>query len=200
MDQDVVELYEQWALPLDVTVNIAKDENIEHPIYRDTGVPMIQTIDFYCIRSDGEKCAYAVKEKSALDKKRENEKLKIQEEYCLKKGIYFEKVTSDELKTVKCKNLERLYRHSKLDPWLVDVFKIWLSNFVGELSENQFDRVAHTLHTSSMQTGIPYQTAASFFYFAIWKGLLDFDWNLPLVLEMAASDLKLFPNYEYFSF
>lgn len=198
-DQEIYEVYEQYGISIDASIDIANDLKIAHPVYSDTRTPIIQSIDFMCKRHHKRDIAYLVKQASALDNARTEEKLKIQKHFCTDNKIDYKVVTSDELKSIRYENLERLFRHSQLDQMLRGVFKIWFSNFVGELSDNRYDRVAHILKRSAQLTGVTYQRAAQFFYFAIWVCFLVFDFNKPLVLESAASDLELHANDAYFS-
>jgi hypothetical protein len=193
-DKTVSEVYEQFALPLEETTAIAHELDVKHPVYIDSKTPIIQTIDFVCVRKDGTKTSYAVKQASWLDDYRTQEKLAIQEGWCEINDIKFETVSSDDLKTIRCQNLEFLFYHRKLDQFLFGAFRTWLSNFFGELSEHCHDRTAHILERSAELTGLPYQRAAQFFYHSIWIGWINFDWHQPLALELPASDLEVMPN------
>jgi hypothetical protein len=98
------------------------------------------------------------------------------------------------LKTELARNLERLYRHASLDPAFKNIFNIWLSNFLGILADDRHERTSNILEQSGLVTGVPYTKAAHFFYHALWTGRLTFDWQCPLYLEFAASDLGIYPN------
>jgi len=139
--------------------------------------------------------AFAVKEQSALGKLRVHEKLAIQEAYCALRDIEFEILDSSTLKSQHCENLERLNAHAVLDKCLLGVFEHWLLNFIGVLSEDRHERIAEILEKSAQLTGVPYQRSAYFLYHAIWTTKLTFDWSKPFVLEMAASELELYPNH-----
>jgi len=193
-DKSVNEIWEQYGLPLDETSQIAMELGVKHPVYTDSKTPIVQTIDFICNYADGSLKAYAVKQSSYLNDSRTIEKLNIQERWCENNNIAFQVVTSDELKTVRCQNLEFLFYHRKLETLLKPVFNTWLSNFFGELSERVDDRAADILESSAELTGIPFQRAAHFFYYAIWKGVINFDWHQPLALENPASTLEITSN------
>lgn len=193
-DSEIIECYEQYALPLDDSLEIAKELKIKHPVYSDSRVPIIQTIDFLCIRTDGSKIAFPVKQAGATEHHRTAEKLAIQEGYCSKKGISYQIVTSEELKTEHCQNLNRLYKHSELDSLLIEVFKVWLENFIGILADDRHERAANILEKSAETTGISYERATHFFFYSLWNGLLIFNWSRPLYLEKAASDLEIYSN------
>ncbi|MCP8899909.1 TnsA endonuclease N-terminal domain-containing protein [Gilvimarinus xylanilyticus] len=193
---DIVECYEQFAIPIEESVAIAIELGVKHPLHSDTQVPAIQTIDFVCIHKDGEMSAIAVKEHSALDNFRTQEKLAIQEAYCQLNDIKFTILDSSTLKSQQCENLERLSRHATLDKEQELFFDDWLSNFVGILSDDRHERVANVLKKSADMMGFEYARAANLFYHAIWTTRLSFEWTKPLVLEAAASDLKLFPAHD----
>jgi len=193
-DKSIHEVYEQYALPLSETTAIAVELGVQHPAFIDSKTPACQTLDFYCIGKDGSKKAYAVKQESWLDDYRTQEKLAIQEGWCVSNTVEFKVVSSDELKTIRCQNLEFIFYHRHLEKLLLGVFKTWLLNFFGAMSDNRFDRTAHTIEGSAEKTGIPFQRAVHFFYHAIWIGLIDFDWHQPLALELSPSELEIIPN------
>ena len=190
-DPSIVRCYEQYALPLKTTLDIANQLGIAHPVYQDTQVPRVQTIDFYCIRDDGSIIAFPVKEASALTNQRTNEKLAIQEAYCRINDIDYQVRTSDLLRSEFTRNLKRIYRHATISPILNKVFKVWYQNFIGSLSADRHNRASTILEQSSYSTGINYQQAAQFLYHAIWVGKLSFNWEIPLTLELPASDLGI---------
>jgi hypothetical protein len=193
-NKSIHEIYEQYALPISETTAIAKTLGVQHPAFIDSKTPANQTLDFYCLDKDGSKSAYAVKQESWLDDYRTQEKLAIQEGWCAIHNVNFEIVSSDELKTVHCQNLEFLFYHRRLEKLLFGVFKTWILNFFGAMSDDRFERAAHTIENSANMTGIPFKRAVHFFYHAIWVGLIDFDWHQPLALELSISELEIIPN------
>ena len=197
-NSEIYEAYEQYGIPLEDSIRIANELNIAHPVYSDTKTPIVQTIDFMCKRQGKKDIAYLVKQASVIYDERTEDKLKIQKIFCEENNKDCEVVTSNELKTTQCENLENLYRHSSLNRMLIGVFRVWFSNFVGLLAEDRYERVASVLERSSTITGVPYSRAAQFLYHAIWVRLLTFDMSKPLVLESAASELELYPNAAYF--
>ncbi|RTR27018.1 TnsA endonuclease N-terminal domain-containing protein [Shewanella atlantica] len=196
-DTSISEVYEQFAIPLEESIAIADQLGVKHPVYLDSRTPIVQTVDFICLQNDQTKKCIAVKQKSWLEDQRTQEKLAIQEGYCLINDYDFQIVSSDELKTNRCQNLEFLFNHANLDQLLIGVFRVWISNFFGTMADDREDRVAHILERSAKLTGIPYRRAAHFFFHAIWVSLLEFNWHRPLLLEASASDLELKPNDKY---
>lgn len=193
-DNTIVECYEQFALPLEDTLDIATELGVKHPVYPDTRIPIVQTIDFMCTRTNGTRIAFPVKEFDPSSHARTAEKLAIQEGYCAINDIDYQVVTSEELKTRQCENVERIYKHARLDHILKGLFKIWLENFIGCLADDRHERTAHIIERSAEITGVKYQRAVHFFYYALWHCFLIVDWSQPLFLEKAASDLMLHAN------
>lgn len=187
---DIIETYEQFAIPLEFSLPIAKALDVKHPVYIGSNkVPIIQTIDFVSIRSDGTRVAHPVKQESDALRFRTQEKLAIQEAYCELEHIDYQLVTSTTLRTVKSENLEAIFRHRKISPFMHSAFEVWLSNFLGCVSDDRHARVSSILGRSAKVCGISYSQAASFFYYSLWNDRLGMDWSQRLKLEMAASDL-----------
>ncbi|ABM04806.1 Transposon Tn7 transposition protein A [Psychromonas ingrahamii 37] len=191
-NSDIVETYEQFAIPLDFSLPIAKELGVKHPVYIGSqNVPIIQTIDFVSIRDDGTRVAHPVKQESDALRERTMEKLAIQEAYCELEYIDYQLTTSTELRTVKSESLEAMYRHRNVNPFLKSAFEVWLSNFLGCLSDDRHDRASNILERSALISGVEYQQAASFFYCALWNDRLQMDWKKRLKLELPASDLGI---------
>ena len=189
----IAETYEQFAIPLEFSLPIAEALGVKHPIYIGSkGIPIVQTIDFVSIRLDGTRVAHPVKQESDALRFRTQEKLAIQKAYCELEHIDYELVTSTTLRTVKSENLEALFRHRNISPFMRSAFEIWLSNFLGCVSDDRHARVSSILDRSAKVSGISYQQSASFFYYALWHERLEMDWSQRLKLEMAASDLGVY--------
>lgn len=193
-DPETQEVYEQYALPLEETVTISRELNVEHPKHIGSRVPAVQTLDFFWKGHNGKLKGVAVKQASWADDYRTQEKLAIQEGWCQINGIEFEVVNSDELKTIYCENLEFLYPHRHLMLLFKNVFPTWLSNFIGEVSAAIDDRLAHVIRRAAETTGIRYEVATNFFYHALWTDQINIDLNQRIGLEKAASELRVYPN------
>ena len=193
----ILKCYEQFALPLNETVAIASELDVKHPVYSDTRIPIHQTIDFLCYNANEQRVAYAVKESSALENYRTLEKLAIQESWCRINGVDFHIYESDTLKTERFFNLERLHKHAILDEIYSSLYDIWLINFIGILSDDRHDRLAHIIEKSATVSGIEYARAVHFVYHSFWVKKLLYDECKPLLLDEAASDLGIFPNDKY---
>jgi hypothetical protein len=191
---DIVETYEQFAIPLEFSLPVAKALEVKHPVYIGSNkVPIVQTIDFVSIRADGTRVAHPVKQKSDALRFRTQEKLAIQEAYCELEHIDYQFVTSTTLRTVKSENLEALFRHRNISPFMCSAFEVWLSNFLGCVSDDRHARVSGILQRTAHASGVDYLQSASFFYYALWNGRLGIDWSQRLKLEMAASEIGVCP-------
>jgi len=192
-DKTVVDAFEQYALPLNETLTIARELGVKHPVYPGTKTPIAQTLDFMAVTVDGQRKGYAVKQQAEVFRERTAEKLAIQEAWCLTNGVKYKLATSDELKIEPVRNLERLYRHRKLLPMPDRLSNAWLSNFVGCLSEDRFERVSNLLERAAKLTGVIFDYSAHFFYYHVWHSNLSFNFERPLFLEHCADDLELYP-------
>ncbi|MDO6777372.1 TnsA endonuclease N-terminal domain-containing protein [Shewanella sp. 3_MG-2023] len=93
----VVEIYEQFAIPLEFSVPIAKQLGVKHPVYVGSKqVPIVQTIDFVSTLIDGSRIAHPVKQESDSLRERTVEKLAIQQAYCELEHIDYQLVTESE--------------------------------------------------------------------------------------------------------
>ncbi|MGK0270774.1 MAG: hypothetical protein ACI88H_001424 [Cocleimonas sp.] len=195
----VLEIYEQYAISVDFTVAIANELGVKHPVFpcSDTFIP--QTIDFMVDMLNPETGeiypkAFPVKQDSDAMRLRTAEKLALQEAFCTLNHIEYQLVMSSELRTVYSENLEVLYRHRNLSLWLNGIFKKWLPNFFGCLSDGRHERVADLIEKASDITGVVYDIGVSFFYHGLWHKNIEMNWQYRLKLEMAASDLEVVSN------
>ncbi len=195
----VLEIYEQYAVPLDFSLAIANELEVKHPVYSDSQVPIVQTIDFVVDMLNPEtgeiyKAAFPVKQPEDALRPRTMEKMALQEAYCELEHMEYELVTSEVLRTVCSENLEALYRYRVLLPFLQRVAERWLQNFFGCLSYDRHNRAACLIERASERTGVDYSTGVSIFYNALWHKQIEMDWTKRLKLEQAASDLGFCPN------
>jgi len=195
----VIDIYEQFAIPLEISLAVAEALEVRHPVYVGTNVPAIQTIDFVVDMLNLEtgeidRKAFPVKQPKDAEKYRTTEKLAIQEACAEIEGMEYELITSEVLRTNFSVSLEILYRYRELPFLLNTVSKRFLNNFFGVLSDDRHERTAHLIERASDATGISYSTAISIFYNALWHKKINMDWSKLLRLEMAASDLGIQPN------
>lgn len=189
-DRSVANAKEQFALPLAETLAIARELDVKHPVYPGTRVPIVQTIDFF-VDTGGTKKGIAVKQQDEIFKVRSLEKLAIQEAYCAKNKYEYELITSNDLKIESTRNLERMYRHSKLNPILQPICDEWLNHFLSIIEKNPTERTSKLLRKSSEIIGVDYQVAANFLYNQIWNLKIDINWHRPLFLEFSPVELGI---------
>lgn len=195
----IVEVYEQVAIPLEISLAIADELNVKHPVYVGSTVPAIQTIDFVADMVDLEtgelfQKAFPVKQPKDAEKFRTAQKLAIQEGYAEIENMDYELITSDVLRTNLSINLELLYRYRNLPNYLQRVSNRFLNNFFGFLHDDRHQRTSSLLELASTRTGLDYNTGISVFYHALWHKKIIWNEVHLLKLEMAASDLGLQPN------
>jgi hypothetical protein len=194
-DKSIVQSYEQYALPLNETLVIAKQLGVKHPVYpQNKDVPIQQTLDFYCHKEAFKRIGYAVKQENELFKIRSVEKLAIQEAWCETNTCEFKLVSSEELKCNNFMNLERIYRNRDIPKYLIPLCRAWFNNFCATLSDDRHERVADIIEKSALITGLGYQQAIQFFHHCLWHLKIDFHWELPLLLELTAEQLGVQPN------
>jgi hypothetical protein len=108
----VVDIREQYPLlPLEVTQEIARELNVEHPADAETRLPIVMTTDFLVTTIDygGEKHhAFAIKESQELTSARTREKLEIARRYHEKSGERWGILTERDIPIDLARNLERL--------------------------------------------------------------------------------------------
>ncbi|WP_417506491.1 TnsA endonuclease N-terminal domain-containing protein [Marinomonas gallaica] len=196
----VVDVYEQYAVPLDFSLSVAHEAGIKHPTHLHVKTPAIQTIDFVAELINPETGEYeyhviAVKHEEEHDLSfRTIEKLALQEAYAIEYNMKYHLVTGSVLRTQLSVTLELLYRYRHLSEYLETLSQSWLSNFIGTLSDSPNKPTAHLISQASEVTGCGNWVGVQFFYNALWHKKLTWDWTQSLKLEMAASDLEVCLN------
>lgn len=194
-NREIVQCYEQYALPLDETLLIAQKLGVKHPAYpQNPTVPVQQTLDFYCYKNGFDRIGYAVKQHDEIFKARTLEKLAIQEAWCEINNCEFQLVSSDELKRNNVMNLERIYRNRDIPIYLSGLCKAWFTNFCSLLSEDRHERVADIIERAAELTDLDYSQAVHFFHHCLWHLKLCISWEVPLLLELTAEQLGVYPN------
>ncbi|SBS28411.1 Transposon Tn7 transposition protein TnsA [Marinomonas aquimarina] len=196
----VVDVYEQFAIPLNFSLGVADDFGIEHPTHDKVSTPAVQTIDFVAElispeTGEIETHVIAVKHEEENDLTfRTEEKLALQKAYAKDQGYIYHLVTGNKLRTVFSVTLEMLYRHRTLPNYLATLSKSWLNNFAGAILDAPHERTAYLIDQASKSTGCNYQLGVQLFYNAMWHKKLVWDFNQYLKLEVAASDLGVHLN------
>lgn len=95
-NSQVRELFEQVSLELEDTIRICEDLEIRHPHIPYSGENIVMTTDFvaYVKKESGyELQAFAVKPEKELDDQRVLEKLKVEQQYWMQRGIAWAVIT-----------------------------------------------------------------------------------------------------------
>ena len=100
-DDNVQEIYEQYPLDLNITMDLARTYGIKHP--RNNSTPM--TTDFLVERKH-DYVAYSVKnDRSVLDNPRTIEKLFLEKKYWERVGVEFHPVFKEDLNMILINNI-----------------------------------------------------------------------------------------------
>lgn len=195
MNTEILNIYEQFPLlPIEKTISIAKELGIKHPRYPGTKIEKPFTSDFFVSMIGNENQVFSIKPEEDLKSDRTVEKQLIEKAYWNLQGIPWMPVTDREIKTTSSKNLAHLYGHSRLDPVLADLQRIWLPKFFAEISYCPFDKICSSIERASAFSGIDFNTGVTLFLNSIWNKLILIDWNQPIYLEKSPIDLGVAPN------
>ena len=107
-DDNVVDIREQYPLPIDATENIARQLGKRQPMVRGEKIPY--TVDLLADYADGHSEAYSVKvSRSEFKKSRSQiENVYIMKIYCESVGIPFHQVYTEDLNRTYAENLSRI--------------------------------------------------------------------------------------------
>jgi hypothetical protein len=120
-DPTVVDCREQFPLDLEVTLRIAEDLNIKHPMSPETQLPVPMTTDFVATRKAGDdfsEHAYSVKplvevelqgSKRAQRVKRTLDKLAIEREFWRQQKVKWELVTEQDFNRILSRNVRMVH-------------------------------------------------------------------------------------------
>ena len=107
-NDDVLDIREQFPLPLSETVYLSAEMNIRHPRVPGCLFPFVMTVDFFITMKDGRYVARSIKPSAKLDEQRICDKLMLEREFCVRKGIDWKIVTEKEINEAKADNLRWL--------------------------------------------------------------------------------------------
>jgi len=144
----VVDIREQFPLPLDVTIEIAKQIGIRHPADREKN-PVVLTTDFLVTASSSAGNvdeARTFKPSSQLQSPRVIEKLEIERIYWKREQVDWGIVTEREISSTVVKNIAYLHSHYDMSDHLL-------------LSEPELYDIAETLTSIIMKTDLPLREA-----------------------------------------
>lgn len=104
----VVDIREQYPLlDVELSLQLAEQNNIRHPRDPKSGMPYIQTTDFLVTTTDGD-VARSVKPSKELKNARTKEKLELERAYWQCKGVDWKLVTEHEIDWTKARNIDWL--------------------------------------------------------------------------------------------
>ncbi|MED5052540.1 TnsA endonuclease N-terminal domain-containing protein [Anoxybacillus rupiensis] len=133
---EVIDIREQFPLSRDITLSIAEEKSIRHPIDSATQTPIVMTTDFLITVHKEKEIIYfarTVKETKELDSSRVIEKFEIEREYWVKQGVDWGIVTEKELPKDAIDNIKWLYSAYFLSD---DLDKKLLHSLYETLSQN----------------------------------------------------------------
>lgn len=189
-DADIQEIYEQYPLlPIKKTAAIANELGISHPRYQDTKIFRVMTTDFYCIKRGGQKIAIAVKPEKSLSQTRTIEKILIEQAYWELDNVAFLIAQDVDLKTIRSRNLELLFRHRKIDKMLEPIYAKWSISLLNALRESLNNPLKMLIALLATKNDISYLLSSSFFLHGIWTKKIGIDLDTPLHFELKVSDL-----------
>lgn len=115
----VTDIREQFPLSdLDLAMSIATDMGVKYPIDTQSRTPYVLTSDFMLtVNHNGKQVQIArtVKQSTELEKKRVNEKLEIERQYYLAKGIDWGIITEKEILRRLAENVEWVHSAYRLE-------------------------------------------------------------------------------------
>ena len=144
----VLDIREQFPLPLKATLEIAKKIGVDHPEDRQRN-PVVMTTDFLITVSTSTgnvDWARAIKPSSKLQSQRVIEKLEIERIYWQAKNISWGIVTEREMPRVLVNNIDYLHSHYEIADRL-------------SLPQNEIRDIAETLTSIITQNSIPLKDA-----------------------------------------
>lgn len=107
-DEDVIDIREQYPLPVTATIQAANELGIVHPCTTKGRVALVMTIDFMLTMKGGANVAYDYKPSDALRNPRTLAKYEIVRKACQGLEIEHRLITEESLPIEECRNLERL--------------------------------------------------------------------------------------------
>ncbi len=106
---NVIDIKEQYPLPIKDTLKIAKDYGISHPFKN--GEPTVLTTDLYVIRDTGN---FAISIKTSMNNLKYNN-LFIEKKYWKEHNIPWRLISKDELNIARYKNIRNVTHYYDLD-------------------------------------------------------------------------------------
>lgn len=184
---NVIDIREQFPLDREMTIAIADELGIKHPIDNKSSTPIVMTTDFFLTVKESGKVSYlarTIKQRNDLNDRRVIEKFEIERMYWEKQGVDWGIVTEQELPSTIIDNLKFIrhsynsneeYLHILLDEW---------DNFVGELLPN--------LKRLDSKYNLELGTSLALFKYALVRKILKVDMARKITLYEDVSDILYF--------
>lgn len=127
-DERVIDIREQYPLPVTATLEAANVLGIVHPCATRGRIALVMSVDLMVTMNDGTNVAYDYKPADGLRNPRTVAKFEIVRKACQNLGIQHHLLTEESLPIEECRNLERLLdgqpipgEEHHLMPWDKDV-------------------------------------------------------------------------------
>jgi hypothetical protein len=197
---DVLEIYEQFPLDRKITLAIAQEREIRHPVYSKTHIPFVMTVDFWVKRlRDGRAIFEAYNCKSALELQEAGviERLEIARIYISGIGCRHHLVVDSELPMKKVKNIEKIrfggLKEGEIEPY-PGFYELHASQMLSELKGLTRNQTLHQYcSTYDTRHGVEPGTGLRVALMLMWKRALSVDLDIdniqdaPLACFKAAS-------------
>ncbi|WP_321793688.1 TnsA endonuclease N-terminal domain-containing protein [Burkholderia pyrrocinia] len=178
------ELYEQFPMERDVTLQIAAALGIAHPYYPGTHVPAVMTLDFLAVsHRTGNVRAFDVKTTREAENTRAIEKLEIARTYCMGRNVAHHLVFDSALPMVKVRNIEWMrsgfLKEGEVEPYpgyyleKAQLMASELSNANHDISLSQYCAGFDSRH--GLESGVALRAAK----ILLWERTLRCDLNNP---------------------
>ncbi|RCU45681.1 transposase [Corallincola holothuriorum] len=200
-DPNVVEIYEQYPLPIEQTLKIAEELNIVHPqSYQEAPdfdghrPAKTMSLDYLLKHRDKSLHAYNFKYSESLDPQltspqsvaRTEAKAKIERTFCLHSGITWTQLTEKSFDPRVTQNLkylrEHLFYESETDV-SHDLKVVVLSQLKVAFEQMSDETVRQVLEKVSGDIQLPLHQVQSLFQLFAYQRLIEFDWTTEIDLN-----------------
>ncbi|SCW55867.1 TnsA endonuclease N terminal [Ralstonia sp. UNCCL144] len=186
--KEVVDIREQFPLfPQEETAKLAEDLGISHPRYPGTSTLTVITTDFLLTirhpEGNLEYSAYSIKSSEELqgpERKRTLEKLQLERQYWLARGIRWQLFTDREFDRVRITNIEWLSYLSHLEPTPLAHRIPEFLRFVQNRWRRKTPLFALLEETATALPGTTLADVDQLFRYCVWQHLIEIDMTRPI--------------------
>lgn len=183
--ENILDIREQYPLERELTLKIAEELGINHPVDKKTNTPIVMTTDCFLTMREGSSVVYkarTLKYEKDLNDKRIIEKFEIEKCYWERQGIDWAIVTEKELPVTFISNLKFLRDAYFIDdPETVALLIEEWSSFTGSILAN--------LQAFDMKYNFEVGTAISLYKHALAKKLLKVNMHEKINLNEDVSNV-----------